>query len=533
MVHHPPEVICKIFHYAIEGSGIIGLLPLLHVCCQWRNSALGDSSLWTTIYISDTPPLLLQMTIKHAGERLFKVYIDRSDMYRISKMWEVIDRMEELHCWFGAQMMFTFLAAMGPAPNLKILRLCDKSQSLADFISPRELPKLFGGHMPLLRELCLTTSATWPTGLFKGLRSLELGFDPQHVISPTHILQVLRKSPLLESLHLVGRCDLHENEPRAIALRSLRNCTLIGNGAISLIWYMDIPASANVFLSTPPRTRDTRDFHSFRDLCLAPCLHVLDEVSTASLSIGFNTIKLRTQNDSGGVLDVQVYYYESVTAGLRAFATLLNIPFYESSCRIQTTKEFALHIDRGVSRVDAEAASCATIFSKFITGLSSLEQVELHGVPTKTLSLFLRLLHKNPHLAVPYPSLQRLRIESTSLRSPKPLLENLDELLRGRKDLGLPMQSVDAKVICEALIPIAEHSAFLIAWSHLVGEDVRVEYSRDGDDEEDGTIGSGGGSNLSWEGWVSGKWPKAASEMKGSTGTADSAGSAKPSSPSS
>ena len=41
------------------------------------------------------------------------------------------------------------------------------------------------------------------------------------------------------------------------------------------------------------------------------------------------------------------------------------------------------------------------------------------------------------------------------------------------------MQSVDLEVRCEELITIAEHSAFLVAWSHLVGEDVGVAYSRD------------------------------------------------------
>ena len=98
------------------------------------------------------------------------------------------------------------------------------------------------------------------------------------------------------------------------------------------------------------------------------------------------------------------------------------------------------------------------------------------------------------------------------------------------------MQSVDLEVRCEELITIAEHSAFLVAWSHLVGENVGVAYSRDKveklprrglrvpsfggenedeDDEEPGDIEPVDGSDLDWESWTSGQWPKAASEMKG------------------
>ena len=74
-MHHPPEVLCQIFHYAVGDPGIRRLLPLLHVCCQWWRSALGDSSLWTMIYLSDTTPPLLDMVLTYAGERLFTLII--------------------------------------------------------------------------------------------------------------------------------------------------------------------------------------------------------------------------------------------------------------------------------------------------------------------------------------------------------------------------------------------------------------------------------------------------------------------------
>jgi len=78
---------------------------------------------------------------------------------------------------------------------------------------------------------------------------------------------------------------------------------------------------------------------------------------------------------------------------------------------------------------------------------------------------------------------------------------------------------------------MADHSAFLTAWKDLVGEDVRVEYFRDsvdmsedeedGDDDDDGEVGDAesGSCDSDWESWASGKWPKAASETRGLTGT--------------
>jgi hypothetical protein len=124
----------------------------------------------------------------------------------------------------------------------------------------------------------------WSVGLFKGLRFFELGVNARDNLSPIHVLDVLQESRLLKNLRLVGDCDLPDDEPPAVALASLRSCAMIGNGAISLTWYMDTPASTNVFLSTPPLADDKTEIYPFSNLCSAPRFHVLDDVSTASLS---------------------------------------------------------------------------------------------------------------------------------------------------------------------------------------------------------------------------------------------------------
>ena len=93
----------------------------------------------------------------------------------------------------------------------------------------------------------------WPTGLFKGLTSFECGAIEQYPISPIHVLDVLRESPLIELICLAGCCGPPNGiKLPTVALSSLRKCTLIGQGTTSLIRFMTIPVSALVFLSKSP-----------------------------------------------------------------------------------------------------------------------------------------------------------------------------------------------------------------------------------------------------------------------------------------
>ncbi|KIY62391.1 hypothetical protein CYLTODRAFT_494673 [Cylindrobasidium torrendii FP15055 ss-10] len=53
----PPEILLQIFHHATEGRLVIEhrtrciQLDTIHVCTLWREAALGDASLWTTIVL--------------------------------------------------------------------------------------------------------------------------------------------------------------------------------------------------------------------------------------------------------------------------------------------------------------------------------------------------------------------------------------------------------------------------------------------------------------------------------------------------
>jgi len=143
--------------------------------------------------------------------------------------------------------------------------------------------------------------------LLKNPRSFELGTNPWCYIFPTHTSDVLRESPLLGSLHPTGSCEPPDEEPITVVPPSLKNCKLIGNGPLPSVWYIDIPASANLFLSIPSLSGSTTGVCPFRDRCLAPRLQILGGVSTVSIFVGFSTTEPRVQPDAGGVLNVQMY----------------------------------------------------------------------------------------------------------------------------------------------------------------------------------------------------------------------------------
>jgi len=157
------------------------------------------------IYLSDiSAPPLLDMILACAGNRLLRVYADHPDVNRGEKLWNLLDRIEELDCLYGTRHISPFFSSLGPAPNLKAFRLRDDSAGGERRRQPREPPKMFRGCFPSLRKLHLAVWVTWPTGLFKGLRSLELGFDAYDLLNLTLVLDVLRESPLLEFFRIAG-----------------------------------------------------------------------------------------------------------------------------------------------------------------------------------------------------------------------------------------------------------------------------------------------------------------------------------------
>jgi len=483
------------------------------------------------------------MILAHACNQLFTVHIDHRDLDRLPKLWERVDRIEELHCSTGLDQLAPFLSSLGPAPNLKALHF--RKELTAGTDNPISLPVIFSGSLPSLRHLTLTT-ILWPDGLFKNLASLDCGTAEMSPLSPVHLMNVLRDSPSIESVRFVGI----SGRPKGVvlptvALPSLRKCTLTGHGTIDLIWFMTVPPSAYVSLDKSFISFG-ETFPKFDNLSGAPGLRILDKVSAVSVSIDDGAVQIQAKNDRGGVLVSKEHKLSIFSQDLARFGPFIRSSFdCGRTCPgFQSAKEFTLDVERGKIWRPKEAADFALDVLGFLFCLSSVEDVKLRGVPPRELAFILQFLCSLPGSRIPCPNLKRLCIESTPLRSPWSLLEGLDRLVSNRKGAGAPLRFLVVKVKCEKLIPAADHRAFLASWKGLVREGVSLEYERtevkkiprclhynypekgyeddESDDEnrgmgyeDEGEVVSDGSPReccIGWGGWP-GNWPKTTGEV--------------------
>ena len=529
----PTEFLCQILQFAVGQDGVKALLPFTRVSAHWRRAALGDSSLWTTIRLSQTTPPLLDMILAHAGVQLFSIHIDHDDLGRLPKLWELVDRMEELHCSDGLQQLVEILPSLGAAPNLKVLRLQPGIQGL---------PAIFSGSLPSLRHLTLTEVIFWPPGLFKGLVSFECGALEMSPLSPVHLMNVLKDSPSIEYVRLAGICG--KTTLPTVNLPSLKKCTLTGHGTTVLIWSMTVPASAHVSLDKSYMSfGDT--FPKFDNHSGAPGLRVLDKVSAVSVSIDDYAVQIQAKNARGGIFISKEHDLYTFSRDPARFGPFIRSSFdYGRTCPgFQSTKEFTLDVERGKIWQPKEATDFAFDVFGFLSGLPSVEDVKLRGVPPRELASILEFLRRPPEFGVPCPNLKRLHVESTPFRSPWSLLESLGNLASSRKEVGAPLRSLTVKMKCEKLIPVADHCALLNTWAGLVGEGVRLEYERtkvkkiprcprynypeedyEDDESENQDVGYQDECEvvsdnprecyIGWSGWPE-KWPKTVGEMRG------------------
>ena len=511
------------------------LLPFIHVNTQWRHAALYDSSLWTTIHLKQTTAALLDVILANAGNRLFTVYVDHRDFGRLAKLWERFDRVEELHYTLdGTEGLTPFITSLGPAPNLKALYL--QPGFVAGPIQPAaDLPVIFSGCFPSLRSITFSNTIVWPPGVFKGLVSFEYGASEQYFISGYHALDVLQHSPSIESLRLVGFCQLPDTpNPHPIDFPSLVKCTLIGDGTTALIRHLALPATAAVSISKSGI--DERGiFPRFDDYSVVPALCALGEVYSISVFVGDCAVGTRAKNKHGGVLDAKVEELYDRSGNPSNFIRFVRSSF--DSWRIcpgfDTAKEFTLCVERGRIWGTIEANCFAMSIVEFFFNLPSVsvEEAKLLGVPPRELTILLQALCSHPQFKDLCPNLKRLHIETTPLRSPWSLLAGFGRRLADRREDSVPFQSVVVKVRCEMLIPATDHCALLATWDDFVAEGVRLEYERaevrmlqrcprrgrededEGDEDEGATIVDPGYRCVGWDGWP-GNWPKAIGEAR-------------------
>lgn len=212
----PYEILTQIFRYLVENEELHPsnhydtVLALSRVCRSWRRVTLGFPWIWShvafgsarhghfaKIFMERSNPLQLNVQIyqlSKAGVRHLR-QVDRNLSQRVSRL--TIDLLP------GGGRYHPFSALSYPAPNLQSLAYIGKS-SQETYL---DLPGLFVGPAPQLRQLSLVQYNIWPTQIMRNLTSLRLQILQQKTsrsISDRAMVEVLQENPRLEELVLIN-----------------------------------------------------------------------------------------------------------------------------------------------------------------------------------------------------------------------------------------------------------------------------------------------------------------------------------------
>lgn len=193
-------------------------IPVTHVCRYWRDSALGFPFIWSPIIFepqdtaneSSLPYKCLQRSLGAPLDVQVKCN-GAMDIQVWDKLAARSARLRKLHVQ-GLLELDQLCHLRHEAPLLQSLHigvspeLLDKRWGGEDL--PDELPELFAGCTPALRDLDVSVFTTFSTNRFANLSVLRLSHQLYRTASDLrHLLSLLEASPNLEELSLTS-CDL-------------------------------------------------------------------------------------------------------------------------------------------------------------------------------------------------------------------------------------------------------------------------------------------------------------------------------------
>ncbi|KAH9969375.1 hypothetical protein BGW80DRAFT_630910 [Lactifluus volemus] len=263
----PPELLSRIFHFLVleepswSTSESLGWIKITHVCQHWRQVALEDSSLWTTI--SGYPESSDWITEMLARAKLAPLTIDLTEApskeifslfpSRLSYIREL-----RLHGLSLYHIPFVQKLCSQGAPILEHFEL-----NMSDVNSPVSLPlselKFFEGHAPKLRSFSLyQASIPWSHLPHAQLSQLSIALSREAsgaTLRDTldQFIGVLANSPGLEDLVLhfcLPSLLSHLSLEHIIHLPRLSHLGLAGSTSrvANLLKMLKLPSSAKLHL---------------------------------------------------------------------------------------------------------------------------------------------------------------------------------------------------------------------------------------------------------------------------------------------
>jgi hypothetical protein len=287
-----------------------------HVCVLWRNLAIGDTFLWSSIPVT---------TANSSSVQYFQAFINRSKSHRLVieinhsegdasrlRLTAIFNLLNPHGVRIGSLSMKGCNLVGGDlqekfafaAPILQTLRL-STSEPL-----PWAYGNIFGCHFPLLRRVELYGWNDWspPYIILRDITHLTLSFDTVLYVPWKNLMATLAQCLRLK--HMVFRYISVVLEPpdKHTSLTHLRTLLFDRSDSASILSYLALPSTVNVTVWEEPESSNVMVMPS-------DCsrLHSLDDITKACMIINLEDVALVAHNRNEAKFEwSQVAYLDSV-----------------------------------------------------------------------------------------------------------------------------------------------------------------------------------------------------------------------------
>ena len=473
----PPEILSHIFSFhAIENPPNppgLGWITVTHVCHRWRQVALADPNLWSTVAFNLGTEWAEEMLARSKAALISynrdlssqpstfrrKTSLDDEVVLR-----EHLSHVRQLNLFgYAASLAPAARALTTPAPHLESLKL-----SSAPRLGLREpcltLPSdLFAHDAPKLRHVTLFGCAVpWDDSpLFfcgpTGLTHLDIRFrlppafpfhsapagQPDLMLIPTfeRLLSILEAMPFLQELTLANCLPPARSTSRVVPLRHMSQLSLEGSlpEVVAVLERVFLPSSASLSLHCPD--------NNLLDGLLDNLVSLLaSHFRAAEIPISPLSTMLIDESDFGHFLTLMVWDTEVPLHRPPQFKPLapvrLHLTFGVKSLPLQVCKALPLRDLQTLSVMCPEAAWSATGWVDVCTHCPKVTHLLVRA--SSAFTLFPTLRQRNDA----FPCLVTLDLHNIDF-SPPPSPEHTEVvgevflvILRARSNAGIPVRRV-------------------------------------------------------------------------------------------
>lgn len=248
----PTEILVMTFKKAIQcsapGDHYTSLTCFMLVCRRWRDTLIGDTTLWSLITISgrESVPHALRSVNRSGCSRLtvdlvWSLSTPPDDIHPLLE--QLADRSHRLASFKLATRYFPPLpqwASLAANLHTLVLRNGGSSQTLNNFIN---------GPLPRLRYLVLEGFRSWPAGRFCNLHQVTLKVPHDHgTVSSAALLDLLNASPELRGFNISGCKRVPSLPPssKAVALPHLTLLNIHASSVHDILCHMSLPSTVEI-----------------------------------------------------------------------------------------------------------------------------------------------------------------------------------------------------------------------------------------------------------------------------------------------